>query len=632
MSARQLARLRALVEEKKRQEEEATNEAEEEDEEVEEKPHVSFSAFDISDDDDDSESESTEEEEETSSEEEESAPAESKEEKPVDDMAYLDQIIAESGHEQKEERKATRVGDSMYVDLGEVLSINTKKLNDEEESNAKFGVNEANDAGGRGQRARQRQQRRLAGTPQSSLFVIPSPSNVRPPSIVGGGYSIDIVDAPFNFDKGSLVHLDNQATFYSLNMSKEYEHLMEEYQTYKSGYISQDMTQLAFEFYRKHPYSLQVSFDICKMMVMYKDSDQILFFLRQCLFLIEKAAGIRFKWGSGNMRVLYSEDNNKILFDVFALYVHMAIRKACYETALNSSLLLFSFFPQGDPTGQLLLIPYLALTTHHYTLIEQMMESGLAIGTLLLGMLPNWSFDYGLALYRQNKEGAREQIKSSLRRWPQVLRMLAEMAKVSLFVPSEMKESAFYNHRSDVDVVEMMVEVFVHREVQLWSSSEIWTLMTECYRDMMSEGTAAEFEEEQEELKGQYEAAADFFNTVSATTGIEDFLFTVDPNNFTDDLPEYNIDDIVAGAQRQQLEAQLEEQLNGLRVNHNVPVDHDLFRLFFEALNPNMNVNELNDDDVAALQEQMNEILDGGHLPDQEGEGEWQQDWNSDEE
>lgn len=92
--------------------------------------------------------------------------------------------------------------------------------------------------------------------------MIPSPANVRPPSIVGGGYSIDIVDAPFNFDKGSLVHLDNQATFYSLNMSKEYEHLMEEYQTYKSGYISQDMTQLAFEFYRKHPYSLQVSFDV----------------------------------------------------------------------------------------------------------------------------------------------------------------------------------------------------------------------------------------------------------------------------------------------------------------------------------------------------------------------------------
>lgn len=92
------------------------------------------------------------------------------------------------------------------------------------------------------------------------------------------------------------------------------------------------------------------------------------------------------------------------------------------------------------------------------------------------------------------------------------------------------------------------------------------------------------------------------------------------------------MDDIVAGAQRQQLEAQLEAQLNGLRVNHNVPVDHDLFRLFFEALNPNMNVNELNDDDVAALQEQMNEILDGGNLEGQEGGDEWQEDWNSDEE
>ena len=119
---------------------------------------------------------------------------------------------------------------------------------------------------------------------------------------------------------------------------------------------------------------------------------------------------------------------HRIIFDVFALYVHMALRKACYETALNSSLLLFSFCPQCDPTGQLLLIPYLALTTHHFSLIERMMESGFAIGTLLLGMLPNWSFDYGLALYRENKEGAREQIKASLRRWPQVLRMLAETA------------------------------------------------------------------------------------------------------------------------------------------------------------------------------------------------------------
>lgn len=45
MSARQLARLRALVEEKKRQEEETTKEEEEEEELFEEKPHVSFSVW-----------------------------------------------------------------------------------------------------------------------------------------------------------------------------------------------------------------------------------------------------------------------------------------------------------------------------------------------------------------------------------------------------------------------------------------------------------------------------------------------------------------------------------------------------------------------------------------------------------
>ena len=113
---------------------------------------------------------------------------------------------------------------------------------------------------------------------------------------------------------------------------------------------------------------------------------------------------------------------------MFQFYVQMCLRKVCYETALNSSLLLYSFFPQTDPTGQLLLIPYLALLTHHHATIERMMEAGLAVGTLLLALLPNWSFDYGLALYRENKPEAREQIKASLRRWPQVLRMLVENA------------------------------------------------------------------------------------------------------------------------------------------------------------------------------------------------------------
>ena len=43
-------------------------------------------------------------------------------------MEYLDQIIAEVGHEQKEERPAAKVGDSMFLDLGELLCINSKYL------------------------------------------------------------------------------------------------------------------------------------------------------------------------------------------------------------------------------------------------------------------------------------------------------------------------------------------------------------------------------------------------------------------------------------------------------------------------------------------------------------------------
>ena len=94
------------------------------------------------------------------------------------------------------------------------------------------------------------------------------------------------------------------------------------------------------------------------------------------------------------------------------------------------------------------------------------------------------------------------------------------------------------------------------------------------------------------------------------------------------------MNDIVGGCQRRQLEEQLENQLAGMRVPNNIPADHNLLRLFLEALNPNMNAAELNDDDMAALQEQMNELLEAGVLPQQqqEGEEEWQQDLNSDDE
>ncbi len=92
------------------------------------------------------------------------------------------------------------------------------------------------------------------------------------------------------------------------------------------------------------------------------------------------------------------------------------------------------------------------------------------------------------------------------------------------------------------------------------------------------------------------------------------------------------MNEIMGDLRQQQLEQQLENQLAGMRVPNNVPADHNMLRLFLEALNPNMNAAELNDDDVAALQEQMNEMLDAGIVNGEEGEGEWQEDWNSDDE
>lgn len=79
------------------------------------------------------------------------------------------------------------------------------------------------------------------------------------------------------------------------------------------------------------------------------------------------------------------------------------------------------------------------------------------------------------------------------------------------------------------------------------------------------------------------------------------------------------------------MEEQIDQEINQRRVQNNIPADHNLLRLFLETFNPEMNANELNDDDVAAIYEQYEEIL-RMQQQQQNGndEGEWQQDWDSD--
>lgn len=79
---------------------------------------------------------------------------------------------------------------------------------------------------------------------------------------MGGGFSFDSVETPFNFDKGSLVNYDTNGVFYSIHASPEYKHLVEEYKSYKSTYLTEDIGEMAIRFYQKHPYLLHVAFDV----------------------------------------------------------------------------------------------------------------------------------------------------------------------------------------------------------------------------------------------------------------------------------------------------------------------------------------------------------------------------------
>ena len=75
-----------------------------------------------------------------------------------------------------------------------------------------------------------------------------------------------------------------------------------------------------------------------------------------------------------------------------------------------------------------------------------------------------------------------------------------------------------------------MLEIFCHREVQLWTHSDTWTLVMECYSDAIQNTELGEWTLVGEQTKDDFIALQDYFDRIYQVSEIEDNLFTVDPN------------------------------------------------------------------------------------------------------
>lgn len=86
---------------------------------------------------------------------------------------------------------------------------------------------------------------------------------VSPPlSFISGGYSIDLIDCPYNFDKGNIIHLDNKTQFASILFSKDYEKVENEYKNILSVHLHDDLPNAIFDFARHHQYHFRCLFDV----------------------------------------------------------------------------------------------------------------------------------------------------------------------------------------------------------------------------------------------------------------------------------------------------------------------------------------------------------------------------------
>lgn len=136
-------------------------------------------------------------------------------------------------------------------------------FNEKKETENKYGANEEN-AMGRGQRERQRAAKRAWGARLNdvSLFVSSPHEYPRIPSYIGGGFNFESIETPFNFDRGSLIHLDVHSKFYSMKQSREYEKMEEEYKSELALGMSGDLAQIIQEFWSHHPTLLHSTFDV----------------------------------------------------------------------------------------------------------------------------------------------------------------------------------------------------------------------------------------------------------------------------------------------------------------------------------------------------------------------------------
>ena len=96
-------------------------------------------------------------------------------------------------------------------------------------------------------------------------------------------------------------------------------------------------------------------------------------------------------------------------------------------------------------------------------------------------------------------------------------------------VPESIETHRYFKFESTNEHVSLLVDIFAQQEVQQWCASKFWTLLKDCFSELIAEMSDEDFDAIQEDLNNNYHSLQSFFNDIEATSDIDENLFTIDP-------------------------------------------------------------------------------------------------------
>ncbi|KAK8811415.1 hypothetical protein WA158_003149 [Blastocystis sp. Blastoise] len=613
MSARQIKRLMALQAQNNVDEEE--NEESEEEEECIIKPKKSaFAALmssSSSEEEDDSESS-----EESTSEDDDSEPVEEvkvaykpkfntnkknkknnkKKVSPKGSNDVFDQVLDEFKeqmnkdsieNDKKNKSKSTYEEselDSTFINLKSVLNINKKNMNDTEELKLRFGDIAVNQIEEDNHRSRRYINRRTYTRRRNYFLMTPTPQNFCPPSYMAGGIDLSRTSNTHPFDSLFFPRdYDRNSIPYSLRYSPEYMRLQEAYDDLSLTFDYNTVIQ----FFAANSYHLDSALASCEIFLTTGQVDEATKVLRQVLYIIENTWELTFDVDSANNRIYNNNKQDKSIFRAFFLYMFLSSRKGCYYTAFEICKLLWSLDPQLDQQGAILLLDYYAISSNKTQFIIKFCENqpSIYLGHISLLHLPNWSYSYAMALFREGATNkAKKQLKEALITFPQVLLKMKDKLKNlnNSLIHDDLLDSSPFCIPSQNDIVDKLMNIYVNRNFVIWQDKQFLSLFNSVAQEVISEFDLSKYTEIQEDIEREYDCQKKA-NEELAPLGFGHF-FNCNPSYFTDELPHIDINELF-----------MDNARDRMHIPTNLPLDHNALALFIESLAPWYNANETND-------------------------------------